>query len=331
MEVWAEKSYNDAVSGEGSDPRRRMDAARTGGIFHHAPYPNRPRMNTRVKFAIRVGAGAIQRYAKRDGFYARLVRDPKRLAEFLKRVGNFFSTRPVTAREVEKAIEIARGLVDAEKGLRKAAPDTPEHDIEVLQRADLARRRQINDKLQESEVEIFTPGSSNVYSFSFTPESRTRGILYVTFRQGKPTHYEWRTNKTTGKRYRCGIKPFEQGPMYAYYDVPIIVYNRLKAAHSTGEAVWDMLRIRGSVYGHQYRYTLVEGAKLESGEVYVPRRATAEGFKRRAVALTGEFTGASGGVLRRRFQTSKLPSVRRRFRTAENDVHHTAAKRFRGG
>jgi hypothetical protein len=125
-----------------------------------------------------------------------------------------------------------------------------------------------------------TPGSSNVYGYYFETESRKQGILYVTFLAS----------------YRGEVR---QGPgtTYAYYDVPVKKFREFQraTASSAGSAVWDYLRLRGTTWGHQHQYRLVQA----HGE-YVPRKATRGGFKTRNVPEIGE-TG------RRTYRRSTLP------------------------
>lgn len=131
-----------------------------------------------------------------------------------------------------------------------------------------------------------TPGSSNVYSFMWEHETPRVGILYVTFKRWVP-----------GQRGRSD----SPGPTYAYYDIPTRVYRSFQAAatESAGGAVWDYLRVRGSVDGHQYQYRVVAGTLMQDGGVYVPRKATRAGFKSRAVTHVG--------AGRRGFHRSSLP------------------------
>jgi hypothetical protein len=181
--------------------------------------------------------------------------------------------------------------------------------------------------------EILTPNSTNVFSFSYRriPGAAT-GNLYVTFK----AHGINKDSTSTGTRVRGGRRSRQQligtsgktlnrsrggrGPMYAYFDVPPGVYSRLLAVQSNGgqegpgvkspgTGVWEMLRVRGSVYGHRYRYQLVQGQVTPGTGVYIPRKATSQGFRSRSVADLG--TG------RRGFQVSTLPqqtgfSTRRR-------------------
>ena len=153
-----------------------------------------------------------------------------------------------------------------------------------------------------------TPGSSNVYSFQY---DYSISALYVCYKApfinpsavsgyysagGIPT-----VAGTLGKTVLG--KTGEAGSVYAYYDVPIAVFKRLISANSAGEQVWDSLRVRGTVDGTQYRYSLVAGAIVDGPDgnpaVYVHRRATKQGFRARSVVEPG--TG------KRRYVGSSLP------------------------
>lgn len=126
-----------------------------------------------------------------------------------------------------------------------------------------------------------TPGSSNVYGYYFEREARRTGILYVTFKQ---------QIQGTGAR---GDGP---GSTYAYYDVPVRKYQDFKrrSAESAGKAVWDYLRVRGTIWAHQHNYRLVQ----VTGD-YVPRKATRKGYRERHLPVHG--TG------RREYRRSTLP------------------------
>ena len=142
-----------------------------------------------------------------------------------------------------------------------------------------------------------TPNSSNVYGYFYEYESRTRGILYVTFLGDD------------GNGERSG-----PGQTYAYYDVPVRKYQEFSraSAESAGGAVWDYLRVRGTVWRHQHNYRLIQ-----SHGDYVPRKATRLGFKTRSVARMGgegpfrqgEFTpvGERARAIRRSYTRSTLP------------------------
>lgn len=164
--------------------------------------------------------------------------------------------------------------------------------------------------VQQNEVRVVS--SSNVYSYYWEPYSISdwRGVLYVTFLNWMP-----------------GMKDSERsgpGATYAYYDFPRMRYDAFnaEASASAGAAVWDFCRIRGTQHGHQHQYRLIS----TSGE-YVPRKATARGFRRRTLIRPGlspntrktlsrmalEFAGASNmNQLERRqmpaaFRRSTLP------------------------
>ena len=106
-----------------------------------------------------------------------------------------------------------------------------------------------------------TPGSSNVYGYYFEFESRTHGILYVTFLAN----------------YR-GVTTEGPGPTYAYYGVTARKYHEFARAtdDSAGGAVWDYLRVRGSTWEHQHNYRLIQ----VTGD-YIPRKVTRRGFRTR--------------------------------------------------
>jgi len=108
--------------------------------------------------------------------------------------------------------------------------------------------------------------SSNVHSFRYDYESAT---LYVRF-------LGHRRDGTRGG----------PGPMYRYSDVEPELFLSLQRAASKGGWVWDHLRIRGTISGHQKDYELVG---VSGG--YVPRKATmtpmGEAYAPRKVRLPG--------------------------------------------
>lgn len=153
--------------------------------------------------------------------------------------------------------------------------------------------------------EIYTPQSSNVFSFTYDPLAST---LYVTYKAPRinPAAVGMVRGRSGSRQLRGKLgktiagKTNERGPLYAYFDVPVRVFQRMKLAVSKGKFVWDELRVRGTVYGHQYRYRLVQGSVTpDVGGVYIPRRATERGFRTRAVPMLG--TG------RRDYSQSTLP------------------------
>jgi hypothetical protein len=150
--------------------------------------------------------------------------------------------------------------VELERQRRQADAEEEFDDIQLLGR-DASYHE--NDWRVVMDRMRMTPGSSNVYGYYFERESRTTGILYVTF-------------LATGGR--------GSGPTYAYYTVPVRKFQDFQraTASSAGGAVWDYLRIRGTTWGHQHTYRLVS----VSGD-YVPRKATRRGFAARAITDPG--------------------------------------------
>lgn len=119
--------------------------------------------------------------------------------------------------------------------------------------------------------------SSNVHSigYEYAAVDGQPGNLLVRFLGG------------TGKE-RGG-----EGALYRYRDVPLSVFISFKLASSKGKFVWDELRVRHTVSGHQYDYELAGTGATD----YIPRQA---GMKR---GMAGEY------YLQRSFQgrTSQRP------------------------
>jgi hypothetical protein len=104
--------------------------------------------------------------------------------------------------------------------------------------------------------EMIPVESSNVHSigYDWNEANPMKGTLKVRFLQGD--------------RKRGG-KAKVAGPEYRYENVHPYVFEAMRRASSKGKFVWDRLRIRGSVSGHQFRYKLTGVA-----QGYVPRQAT---------------------------------------------------------
>lgn len=125
-----------------------------------------------------------------------------------------------------------------------------------------------------------TPQSSNVYSFAF---DRDEGILYVTF---KAPSKERPRPQVTGPTYAYGSKA---------RPIPPRLFESLARASSKGRWVWDHLRVRGSRWRHQVPYILAYGGFDASGEQYIPRKATARGFRVRTVPVVGQGRRGAAG------------------------------------
>lgn len=114
--------------------------------------------------------------------------------------------------------------------------------------------------------------SSNVYAIGYDPD---------------PGGAKIGTLKVQFYAYTPGIgKHNEAGPIYHYFNVPRTVWKAFKQASSKGRFVWDKIRIRGTVSGHKYNWTLAGVT-----HAYVPRRASGEGdeewYRKRSVAFEG--------------------------------------------
>ena len=118
---------------------------------------------------------------------------------------------------------------------------------------------------------FFAPESTNVYSYRYDHLNKN---LYVTYRVYR------KIERGSDQR------PNEPGVTYQYFNVPVAVWhqfrNKARSDRRGGEEVWDHLRQRGTIFGTQYHYSLVEPQE-SGGRTYVPRRATRKGLKRRAV------------------------------------------------
>ena len=106
------------------------------------------------------------------------------------------------------------------------------------------------------------------------------GMIPVTSSNVHSISYEWPTADRTRPRdllvrflSGTGKQRQGEGSLYKYQSVPYHVFEAFEAAASMGAFVWDELRIRGTVSGHQYAYDLAG----ISADGYIPRQA---GLKR---------------------------------------------------
>ena len=134
--------------------------------------------------------------------------------------------------------------------------------------------------------EIWTPESSNVYSIQYDYENE---MLYVRFNAPSPViGYKEMTSICSGKRYKCGIRPHNAGPLYSYGGartrISELQFNEFVSAASKGQWVWEHLRVCGSTWQHQVPYTLTSVPK--GG--HVPRKSTRRGLRVRTVPVVGQ-------------------------------------------
>lgn len=110
--------------------------------------------------------------------------------------------------------------------------------------------------------------SSNVYAIGYDQQT---GTLRVQYLGGGGL-------ATKEARNRARTKP---GPVYDYRAVPGRLWQSFQGAASKGKWVWDNLRIRGTVAGHRFDYTLISGTLVGMQQrrgkmvprIYVPRLA----------------------------------------------------------
>lgn len=157
--------------------------------------------------------------------------------------------------------------------------------------------------------------SSNVFGFQYDYKKK---LLYVAFQghqlnQGALSRGRVKRGGRMGRDQNIGTPGRTvtgarggRGATYAYHGVPSKIFDLMRQAASKGKFVWDHLRVRGTIYGHQYRYTLVQGqVQPKNGGVYIPRKATRGGYKSRSLVDIGSSTARGG---RMSFQTSTLPA-----------------------
>lgn len=250
---------------------------------------------------------AAQRHAKTAGGVSALARKVQANLNHLLAGGSRRTMPGGLGGFMQAAVEAAaEGKAEARTTTRPAGRPSP------------SRLLQPPTKEEESEWsdEFLCPTSTNVYSFQMhqTPGAKT-ATLFVTFRAAvfKADSFTKGTVSYKGSRSRHQLRgpggvhatgwarPFSPGARYAYYGVPPDLFQEMKDSYSRGKFVWDRLRIRGTIHGHRYRYALVGAQVLpNAGGAYVPRKATAKGFRTRSLADVG--TG------RRGFVTSTLPA-----------------------
>jgi hypothetical protein len=134
--------------------------------------------------------------------------------------------------------------------------------------------------------------SSNVHSIGFEidPQSGfpvgTKGTLLIRFLGG--------TSKERGG----------PGTLYEYYNFPASLFRVFLRAASKGKFVWDEVRVRGTISGHKYSYSVRAVA-----DGYVPRQAGLKRGQSGEWYLTRRFRDADGNLL-----ISRLPEQRVRMR-----------------
>lgn len=154
-----------------------------------------------------------------------------------------------------------------EPGPRKKVAEDEQREIE--RRKPKSRRFDVEHPIVTGEP-VKAVGSDNVHSFSYDYD---KANLYIRF-----WHHQ---------RGAAGKDEKIPGALYRYAHVPPSVFLGLMKANSKGGYVWDHIRIRGTVSGHQFDYQLVGVAT----NGYLPRKATnkadGEWYIRRQVKVAG--------------------------------------------
>lgn len=151
--------------------------------------------------------------------------------------------------------------------------------------------------------------SSNVHSIGYewpddSQGGRRNGNLLVRFLGG------------TGKQ-RTG-----HGALYRYKDVPREIFLAFQRAASKGAFVWDELRIRGSVAGHQYDYELAG----TGGDNYVPRQAGLKRGQHGEFYLPRNFAGRRSTLPERQVRGARS-TLTKDFRKKASEINLRGGRR----
>lgn len=135
----------------------------------------------------------------------------------------------------------------------------------TINRPGFRRRYKINDPVVTGAMIPVVSTNVRAIGFRFNLQNPKKSLLIVQYHQGPTT--------------------------YGYKDVHPDLFTAFVKALSKGKFVWDELRIRGTVAGAQYIYSLIRAGR-EGGNPYIPRRATLfdggeQWFMPRSKAITG--------------------------------------------
>tara|TARA_R110000803_G_scaffold23906_4_gene58203 strand:+ start:6047 stop:6802 length:756 start_codon:yes stop_codon:yes gene_type:complete len=144
--------------------------------------------------------------------------------------------------------------------------------------------------------------STNVHSYIYDFYNNTLFVTYRAYRQGGGG-VAWRD---IGKGQRAN----SPGVTYAYFHVEERMYLKMRGYASKGEFVWDALRKRGTIDGHQYEYSAVSPQTNEDGSLYVPRKATRKGLRNRSIVI-GDKTRTKPKIVRNTLPEIKFSTKRR--------------------
>lgn len=204
--------------------------------------------------------------------------------------------------------EIVRELVDEKKEKPKEGTPKPGYRGDVMPRRTKPPAEKTDETVEQAEglVEGMIPvRSSNVHSIGFAWRKEGRvGDLLVRFLGGDGKH-------------RSG-----PGPLYRYKSVDRSVFDAFKRASSKGSFVWDNLRVRGTISGHEYSYELAGVGDDE----YVPRQAGLKRGQKGEFFMPRNFNGRRSTLPEQQVRGTRQPLVKN-FRDSVKKVDFRAGRR----
>ncbi len=176
-----------------------------------------------------------------------------------------------------QADEITRQAVEwlQARGYQVASPE--ERKVEARE---AAAKRASAQRRQRGTVTLPLPDTNVPHEYSVHHPMVTREMIPVGASSNVHSYgYDWRRRRlyvrflgTSQGGARIG-----EGALYGYDGVSPKLFLDLLDASSKGTWVWDNLRIRGTISGHQFDYALRglgEQRDGSTGGLYVPRKAT---------------------------------------------------------
>jgi hypothetical protein len=169
-----------------------------------------------------------------------------------------------TVEDVDRAVKAMERRMAEMRARGEQIEERPATAAKQVTRVDMAggggRKFPPNHPIVTGDM-VPTPGSSNVYEFGYDADI---SCLYVRFKRAAPPGEKERPNAPGALYSYRNVTPEEFLGLYR-------LRNHAGGGGGPGDWVWDHLRVRGTVSGHQKDYQLVG---IVGG--YVPRKATVE-------------------------------------------------------
>lgn len=165
-------------------------------------------------------------------------------------------------RELRKASpKQKRELVNAS---RERSKPGQVHEGEIERKPPIGRR-------SAPGIQMIRVLSSNVYSIGYNATTQVLAVRYKA--------------PTIANNGKISGRTDSPGPIYHYFGVEDELWRSFMTAPSKGQWIWDNLRERGTIHGHQFDYKLVGATASREGvrKTYVPRKATPRGLKERSL------------------------------------------------